>query len=127
MTDADAAITEFLRKADAAYEEYEQGYADADATLRRLESHVEELRDAASEWVSSRVNPVRAAHTGMTEFSSRVEQVSISGIREVFEAADAGIEAAIQPGGSVNDEDLIDAADDHDMAMAFTGQRAFKH
>ena len=49
MTDPDEVIEEFLRKADAAYEEYEQGYADADATLRRLESHVEELRDAASE------------------------------------------------------------------------------
>jgi len=45
----------------------------------------------------------------------------------VREAADAGIEAVIQPGGSVNDEDVIEAADDHDMAMAFTGQRAFKH
>ena len=49
MTDPDEAIEEFLRKADTAYKEYEQGYADADATLRRLESHVEELRDAASE------------------------------------------------------------------------------
>ena len=46
MTDADTAITEFLRKADAAYEEYEQGYADADATLRRLERHVDDLREA---------------------------------------------------------------------------------
>ena len=49
MTDSDEAVEEFLERADAAYEEYEQGYADADATLRRLESHVEELRDAASE------------------------------------------------------------------------------
>ena len=63
----------------------------------------------------------------MTEFSSRVEQVSISGIHEVFEAAGAGIEAVIQLGDSVNDEDVIDAADDHDMAMVFTGQHAFKH
>ena len=68
-----------------------------------------------------------AAYTGMTEFSSRVEQVSISGIREAFEAAGAGIEAVIQPGGSVNDEDVIDAANDHDMAKALTGQRAFKY
>ena len=37
MSELDDAIEEFLRKADAAYEEYEQGYADADATLRRLE------------------------------------------------------------------------------------------
>ena len=42
-------------------------------------------------------------------------------------AADAGIEAVIQPGGSVNDEDVIEAADEHGMAMAFTGQRCFRH
>ena len=42
-------------------------------------------------------------------------------------AADAGIEAVVQPGGSVNDDDVIAAADEHGMAMAFTGQRCFKH
>lgn len=42
-------------------------------------------------------------------------------------AADAGIEAIIQPGGSVNDSDVIDAADDHGMAMVFTGNRCFRH
>ncbi|MFB6141726.1 MAG: bifunctional phosphoribosylaminoimidazolecarboxamide formyltransferase/IMP cyclohydrolase [Halorientalis sp.] len=42
-------------------------------------------------------------------------------------AAEAGIEAVIQPGGSVNDEDVVAAADDHDMAMVFTGSRAFRH
>ena len=48
MTDADAddAIDRFLQKADDAYGEYEAGYADADATLRRLERHTEELREA---------------------------------------------------------------------------------
>ncbi|PSP58272.1 phosphoribosylglycinamide formyltransferase [Halobacteriales archaeon QH_7_66_36] len=45
----------------------------------------------------------------------------------VEEAADAGIEAVVQPGGSVNDEDVIAAADEHDMAMAFTGTRTFRH
>ncbi|MFA9517147.1 phosphoribosylglycinamide formyltransferase [Halopenitus sp. H-Gu1] len=45
----------------------------------------------------------------------------------IEEAADAGIEAVIQPGGSVNDEDVIEAANDHGMAMAFTGSRSFKH
>ena len=49
MSESDDAVEEFLEKADTAYEEYDHGYADADATLRRLESHVEELRDAASE------------------------------------------------------------------------------
>ncbi|XVH30963.1 phosphoribosylglycinamide formyltransferase [Haloferacaceae archaeon DSL9] len=42
-------------------------------------------------------------------------------------AADAGVEAVIQPGGSVNDEDVIAATDEHGMAMAFTGTRCFRH
>ena len=46
VSELDDAIEEFLRKADAAYEEYDQGYADADATLRRLGRHVEDLREA---------------------------------------------------------------------------------
>ncbi|OAQ51738.1 hypothetical protein HTG_15260 [Natrinema mahii] len=45
----------------------------------------------------------------------------------IEEAAEAGIEAVIQPGGSVNDEDVIEAADEHGMVMAFTGQRSFRH
>ncbi|GAA0194524.1 bifunctional phosphoribosylaminoimidazolecarboxamide formyltransferase/IMP cyclohydrolase [Halobaculum roseum] len=45
----------------------------------------------------------------------------------IEEAAEAGIEAVIQPGGSVNDDDVIAAADEHDMAMVFTGDRAFRH
>jgi len=42
-------------------------------------------------------------------------------------AAEAGIEAVIQPGGLVNDEDVIEAADEHGMAMVFTGMRCFRH
>ena len=49
MDDTEEAVEEFLRKADSAYEEYDQGYADADATLRRLERHLERLRDAVEE------------------------------------------------------------------------------
>ncbi|ODR81929.1 phosphoribosylglycinamide formyltransferase, partial [Haladaptatus sp. W1] len=45
----------------------------------------------------------------------------------IEEAAEAGIEAVIQPGGSVNDDDVIEAADEHDMAMVFTGSRCFRH
>jgi phosphoribosylglycinamide/phosphoribosylaminoimidazolecarboxamide formyltransferase len=45
----------------------------------------------------------------------------------IEEASEAGIEAVIQPGGSVNDESVIEAADEHGMAMAFTGQRCFRH
>jgi phosphoribosylaminoimidazolecarboxamide formyltransferase/IMP cyclohydrolase len=42
-------------------------------------------------------------------------------------AADAGVEAVIQPGGSKNDDQVIEAANDHGMAMVFTGHRAFRH
>ena len=42
-------------------------------------------------------------------------------------AAEAGVEAIVQPGGSVNDEDVIEAADEHGMAMVFTGHRCFRH
>jgi phosphoribosylaminoimidazolecarboxamide formyltransferase/IMP cyclohydrolase len=42
-------------------------------------------------------------------------------------AAEAGVDAVVQPGGSVNDEDVIAACDDHGMAMAFTGHRCFRH
>ena len=42
-------------------------------------------------------------------------------------AAEAGATAAIQPGGSVRDAEVIAAADDRGMAMAFTGHRHFRH
>jgi phosphoribosylaminoimidazolecarboxamide formyltransferase/IMP cyclohydrolase len=45
----------------------------------------------------------------------------------IDEAAEAGVAAVIQPGGSVNDDEVIAAADEHDMAMAFTGSRCFRH
>ncbi|QZA88915.1 bifunctional phosphoribosylaminoimidazolecarboxamide formyltransferase/IMP cyclohydrolase [Salinarchaeum sp. IM2453] len=45
----------------------------------------------------------------------------------VEKAAEAGIKAIIQPGGSVNDDEVIEAANEHDMVMAFTGQRCFRH
>ncbi|MBD1382369.1 bifunctional phosphoribosylaminoimidazolecarboxamide formyltransferase/IMP cyclohydrolase [Metabacillus arenae] len=45
----------------------------------------------------------------------------------VEEAAKAGVTAIIQPGGSIKDEDSIRKADEHGIAMVFTGARHFKH
>jgi phosphoribosylaminoimidazolecarboxamide formyltransferase/IMP cyclohydrolase len=42
-------------------------------------------------------------------------------------AAAAGIAAVIQPGGSVRDDEVIAAADEHGIAMVFTGERHFRH
>ena len=49
------------------------------------------------------------------------------GGRGVEEAAKHGITAVIQPGGSVNDKDVIAAADRLGVAMVFTGVRHFRH
>ncbi len=45
----------------------------------------------------------------------------------VDEAAKNGIKAIIQPGGSIRDEEVIEAADEHGIIMLFTGNRHFKH
>jgi phosphoribosylaminoimidazolecarboxamide formyltransferase/IMP cyclohydrolase len=42
-------------------------------------------------------------------------------------AAAAGIRAVVQPGGSVRDDEVIAAADEHGLAMVFTGRRHFRH
>ncbi len=42
-------------------------------------------------------------------------------------AAEAGVTAIVQPGGSVRDAEVIAAADEHEIAMVFTGRRLFRH
>jgi phosphoribosylaminoimidazolecarboxamide formyltransferase/IMP cyclohydrolase len=45
----------------------------------------------------------------------------------VDEAANAGVTAIVQPGGSMRDQDSITACDEHGLAMVFTGVRHFRH
>ena len=42
-------------------------------------------------------------------------------------AIEAGATAVIQPGGSMRDDEVIEAADEHDVAMVLTGTRHFRH
>lgn len=42
-------------------------------------------------------------------------------------AAEAGVQAIIQPGGSIRDKEVIEATNEHQIAMVFTGQRYFRH
>jgi phosphoribosylaminoimidazolecarboxamide formyltransferase/IMP cyclohydrolase len=42
-------------------------------------------------------------------------------------AAEAGVKAVVQPGGSIRDDEVIAAADEHGIAMVFTGRRLFRH
>jgi phosphoribosylaminoimidazolecarboxamide formyltransferase/IMP cyclohydrolase len=78
----------------------------------------------------SRVDSVRIA--GEKAQSSLEEAVMASDAFFPFrdgidEAARLGIRAVIEPGGSVRDEEVIQAADEHDMALVFTGIRHFRH
>jgi phosphoribosylaminoimidazolecarboxamide formyltransferase/IMP cyclohydrolase len=41
--------------------------------------------------------------------------------------AEAGVAAIVEPGGSRNDEELIEAANEHGIALVFSGVRHFKH
>lgn len=45
----------------------------------------------------------------------------------LISAAEAGVTAVIQPGGSIRDDEVIEAANAHDIAMVFTGIRHFRH
>jgi phosphoribosylaminoimidazolecarboxamide formyltransferase/IMP cyclohydrolase len=45
----------------------------------------------------------------------------------VEQAAEAGVSAIVQPGGSVRDEEVVQAADEYNIAMVFTGTRQFRH
>jgi phosphoribosylaminoimidazolecarboxamide formyltransferase/IMP cyclohydrolase len=45
----------------------------------------------------------------------------------IDQAVEAGVRAIVQPGGSIRDAEVIAAADEHDVAMVFTGQRQFRH
>jgi len=45
----------------------------------------------------------------------------------IDQAAEAGVTAIVQPGGSVRDAEVIEAADEHEIAMVFTGKRQFRH
>ena len=45
----------------------------------------------------------------------------------IEQAAEAGVSAIVQPGGSVRDQEVIAAADEYGMTMVFTGRRQFRH
>jgi len=45
----------------------------------------------------------------------------------VDQAAEAGVVAIVQPGGSIRDPEVIAAADEHGIAMVLTGRRQFRH
>jgi phosphoribosylaminoimidazolecarboxamide formyltransferase/IMP cyclohydrolase len=77
---------------------------------------------------SARIAGIKAEHAGLTVQGSVMASDAFFPFRDgIDSAAEAGIAAVIQPGGSMRDDEVIAAADEHDMAMVFTGMRHFRH
>ncbi len=77
---------------------------------------------------SARIAAIKAADAGLAVAGSVVASDAFFPFRDgVDAAAEAGVTAVIQPGGSVRDPEVIAAADEHGMAMVFTGIRHFRH
>jgi phosphoribosylaminoimidazolecarboxamide formyltransferase/IMP cyclohydrolase len=77
---------------------------------------------------SARIAAIKAEHAGLAVRGSVMASDAFFPFRDgIDNAGKAGIAAVIQPGGSIRDEEVIAAADEHDMAMVFTGMRHFRH
>ncbi|MBF8268550.1 MAG: purH [Gammaproteobacteria bacterium] len=77
---------------------------------------------------SARIAAIKAADEGLPVPGSVMASDAFFPFRDGIDAAAAaGVTAVIEPGGSMRDEEVIAAADEHDMAMVFTGIRHFRH
>jgi phosphoribosylaminoimidazolecarboxamide formyltransferase/IMP cyclohydrolase len=77
---------------------------------------------------SARIAGIKAEHAGLEVSGSVMASDAFFPFRDGIDAAhEAGIAAVIQPGGSMRDEEVIEAADEYGMAMIFTGMRHFRH
>jgi phosphoribosylaminoimidazolecarboxamide formyltransferase/IMP cyclohydrolase len=78
--------------------------------------------------VSARIAGLKAAEAGLQVEGSVMASDAFLPFRDGIDAAaEAGIAAVIQPGGSMRDDEVVAAADEHDMAMVLTGVRHFRH
>jgi phosphoribosylaminoimidazolecarboxamide formyltransferase/IMP cyclohydrolase len=77
---------------------------------------------------SSRIAVMKARDNGFDLTGAALASDAFFPFRDgVDAAAEAGVRAIIQPGGSVRDDEVIAAADEHGIAMVFTGRRLFRH
>ncbi|QCZ94967.1 bifunctional phosphoribosylaminoimidazolecarboxamide formyltransferase/IMP cyclohydrolase [Salinimonas iocasae] len=77
---------------------------------------------------SAKIAGIKAADENLEVAGSVMASDAFFPFRDGIDAAaSAGIKAVIQPGGSMRDEEVIAAANEHDIAMVFTGMRHFKH
>jgi phosphoribosylaminoimidazolecarboxamide formyltransferase/IMP cyclohydrolase len=77
---------------------------------------------------SARIAALKAANTGLSLTGSVVASDAFFPFRDGIDVlAQAGASAIIQPGGSMRDDEVIAAANEHGLAMVFTGLRHFRH
>lgn len=77
---------------------------------------------------SARIAAIKAEHANLEIKGAVMASDAFFPFRDgIDNAAKVGISAVIQPGGSMRDEEVIAAADEHGMAMVFTGMRHFRH
>jgi len=77
---------------------------------------------------SARIAGIKATDAGLVVPGSVMASDAFFPFRDGIDAAaEAGIKAVIQPGGSMRDAEVIAAADEHGIAMVFTGVRHFRH
>jgi len=78
--------------------------------------------------VSTRIAAIKAADAGLEVKGCVMASDAFFPFRDGLDAAaELGVRAVIQPGGSLRDSEVIAAADEHDIAMVFTGMRHFRH
>lgn len=77
---------------------------------------------------SARIAAIKAEHAGLSPVGAVMASDAFFPFRDgIDNAAAVGIKAIIQPGGSMRDDETIAAADEHGIAMVFTGMRHFRH
>ena len=77
---------------------------------------------------STRIAAIKAKNAGLSLKGSVAASDAFFPFRDGLDViADAGAKAVIQPGGSLRDKEVIAAADEHGIAMVFTGMRHFRH
>ncbi|EGQ8947274.1 bifunctional phosphoribosylaminoimidazolecarboxamide formyltransferase/IMP cyclohydrolase [Vibrio parahaemolyticus] len=77
---------------------------------------------------SAKIAGIKAADEGLQVEGCVMASDAFFPFRDGIDAAaEAGIKCVIQPGGSIRDDEVIAAADEHGMAMIFTGMRHFRH
>ena len=77
---------------------------------------------------SARIASIKAQHANLSLVGTAVASDAFFPFRDGLDVVvDAGATCVIQPGGSMRDQEVIDAADERGVVMVYTGTRHFRH